>query len=605
MSMLRKVYNLLKPQERLRAGGLMVLMVIGAVVEVAGIGMILPFIILILDPGVIDRYELARWLYLQSGLDSHEQFAMLSCVLLVIFFIVKNAFLFFLAYLQNSFVANKQISMSQDLFRAYLNKPYDFFFVTNTADLQRNLNESVSVVANNVLLNCLSFFSEALVIGAIFILLLAVDPLSSGTALAFAGASLAIFHLFSTRRVQSYSHTIAMTYANMVKWLNQGIGSIREIKISGREPFFLNRYMENTHGFSKAIAKYQVLQALPRSFFEVMTVSVMVMIVVINIWKGTAGQTLASTLGLFAMASFRLMPAMNRMAVMLANIRFGTVRLQLIYDDLRILSGEPPESPLGSAAAKPFLMKSEIRLRGVRYHYPGSPKEILTGLDLTIPKGRSIGIMGASGSGKSTLADLLLGLLLPTRGSITVDGVDITNHIKGWQRNIGYIPQQIYLLDDTIARNVALGVPDKEMDPDRIWAVLAIAQLKEFVSSQTEKLDARIGERGICLSGGQRQRIGIARALYHDPQVMVLDEATSALDGETEASFMKAIEVLEGEKTLIIVAHRLTTLAHCDAIYRIDGGVARPVEGVTDPRGVLKISCHLQESTQKDPKKGR
>lgn len=573
MTLLRQIYQLLKPKERLRAGILMVLMLIGALVEAAGIGMILPFIALVLDPGILDRYDLARWIYHQSGVTSYRNFTLLACMLLVGLFLLKNVFLFFLSYFQNRFVAEKQISMSRDLFQAYLQKPYDFFFSINTADLQRNLNESVAQVANNVLLNCLSIFSEALVVVAIFVLLLAVDPLSSGAALFFTGAALAVFNLFSSYRVQSYSQNIAKAFASMIKWLNQGIGSIKEIRILGCETFFLNKYMENTIGFSNAMAKHQVMQALPRSFFEIVTIAVMVMIVIIHILQGTAGQSLISTLGLFAMASFRLMPAMNRTAVMLNNIRFGAVRLQLIYDDL-ILSQNRQLSSYAVAqySTSPVLLKKDIRLQNVEYHYPGTKKEILTGVDLSIQKGSSIGIIGSSGAGKSTLVNLVLGLLSPVKGFITVDGVDIRSQIQGWQRNIGYIPQQIYLLDDSIARNVALGLPDNEININRIWKVLEISQLKEFVAAQPESLDTRIGEQGICLSGGQRQRIGIARALYHDPQVLVLDEATSALDGETERSFMSAVAKVRGEKTLIIVAHRLSTLERCDAIYRIEKG---------------------------------
>ena len=573
MSGLRQIYQLLKPKERFWAGVLMVLMIVGALVEAAGIGMILPFIALVLDPGVLDRYEVARWVYQRSGMASHQSFVLFSCILLVGFFVLKNMYLFFLSYYQNKFVAQKQIGMSEDLFWVYLQKPYDFFFAVNTADLQRNLNESVSQVSNNVLLSSLSIFSEALVLLTIFILLLVVDPLSSGAALVFCGVALALFNVFSSRRIHEYSQIIARTFANMVKWLNQGVGGIKEIRISGCEKFFLNKYLGNTIGFSNAIAKYQVVQALPRSFFEIITVAVMVLIVIIHQLRGAAGHSLISTLGLFAMASFRLMPAMNRIAVMLTNVRFGMVRLQLIYDDLML--SRKMDSGTDSVVQEPvhpILIEKEICLQNVKYHYPATKKEILAGVDLCIQKGSSVGIIGSSGAGKSTLVNIILGLLLPVKGAVTVDGIDIRNQIHRWQRDIGYIPQQIYLLDDSITRNVALGIPDDEIDINRIWEVLEISQLKEFAAAQPEGLNTRIGEQGICLSGGQRQRIGIARALYHDPQVLVLDEATSALDGETERSFMSAVAKVSGEKTLIIVAHRLSTLERCDVIYRIEKG---------------------------------
>lgn len=573
MTDLKKIFRLLSPEEKNRSVILMLFMLIGALLEVAGIGLILPFIGLVLDPGFINRFQLALYIYQASGVQSHQGFVILACVLLVGFFTVKNLFLFFLCYYQNRFVAQKQIAMSRDLFLAYLHKPYDFFFNVNSADLQRNLHGSVSMVANGVLLNCLGLFSELVVVTAIFSLLLYADPLSSGAALAFTGTALLISHLFSRNRVQRYSRISTSAFASMIKWLNQGIGCIKEIKVLGREKFFLDKYCANSSGCAVATAKHQVLLALPRIYFEIITVTAIVLIVVVHLLKGSDPQKLIATLGLFAMASFRLMPAMNRIATMLTGMRFGMVQLEFIHHDLVDRKPTALETDSGQTGENTTMtLTDRICLHDITYSYPSSGQAVLDSVNLTIPKGSSVGLIGASGSGKSTLVDLLLGLLPPSAGIISVDDTPIAKNLRGWQRNIGYIPQQIYLIDDTVARNIALGIPDSEISTQRIWQVLEIAQLSEFVSSLPGQLDAGIGEQGICLSGGQRQRIGIARALYHDPQVLVLDEATSALDGETERSFMEAINRIGSGKTLIIVAHRLSTLDQCNAIYQLEQG---------------------------------
>jgi len=569
MSLIIKIYSLLNSRERCQTLFLVLLMLFGALLEAAGIGIILPFIALVLDPGIITHYPAATSLYALTGAPTHQTFILWACLLLVCFFIFKNIFLFLLCYLQNRFVARKQIAMSRDLFTAYLSRPYDFFFSANSADLQRNLHGSVSMVANGVLLNLLGIFSEAVVAATIFALLLAVDPVSSGAALSFSGAALALSYMFSHKRVQRYSRISTTAFAGMIKWLNQGIGSIKELKVLGRERYFLDKFLENSTGGGTATAKHQVLLAFPRVFFEIVTVTAIVLIVLIHLLQGKPPQTLMATLGLFAMAAFRLMPAMNRIATMLTGIRFGMVQLDYIYADLISNSEKNLLKPVESARLE---IEKEIRITGMSYRYPVAENSVLNNVNLLVRQGESIGIIGASGSGKSTFVNLLLGLLSPKKGLIEVDGSDISTKIRRWQCNIGYIPQQIYLIDDNITRNVALGIPDDRINQDRVWEVLEIAQLADFVRSLPNCLQSEIGEQGICLSGGQRQRIGIARALYHDPQLLVLDEATSALDHDTERSFMAAIEKLEGYKTLVIVAHRLTTLERCNAVYKIENG---------------------------------
>jgi ABC-type multidrug transport system fused ATPase/permease subunit len=549
-------------------------MLLGAVLEVVGISAVLPFIALVLDVSLIERYPLLQQLYRWSGTTSSQNFVFLICVLLVIVFLLKNLFLFFVSYRQNRFIAEKQVAMSRDLFSAYLQKPYEFFFTVNTAELQRNLNGVVSLVANGVLLNGMGLVAEVLVVTAIFLLLLFIDPVSSCLAFSFIGTALGLSYWASRRRAQEYAQQSTQSYANMIRWLNQGIGSIKEVKVMGKEGFFLRSYLENSHGCANATAKHQVLLAAPRIYFETVTVAAMCIIVVINLLSETPPQVLMATLGLFAMAAFRLMPAMSRMATMLTTIRFGVVQLNLIYADL--VSGTSSETTrllAGNESLAPLRLQKQIRLNNISYCYPGSSREVLQNINISIPQGSSVGLIGSSGAGKTTLVDIILGLLPPSTGTITVDETDIWQHdISEWHGNLGYIPQQIYLLDDTVARNVAFGVPDDQVDMDRVWQVLKIAQMQEYVMQQPAGLDTKIGEQGICLSGGQRQRIGIARALYHDPQILVLDEATSALDTETESSFMAAVEAIGNEKTLIIIAHRLSTIRHCDVVYEIDKG---------------------------------
>jgi ABC-type multidrug transport system fused ATPase/permease subunit len=349
--------------------------------------------------------------------------------------------------------------------------------------------------------------------------------------------------------------------------LQQGLGGAKDVKLLGRELDFLNQYQ--THNVSSArISEHRAtLQALPRLWLELLAVTGLAALVLIMVEQGKPLDSLLPTIGLFAAAAFRLMPSINRVMAALQSVRFSGTVIDTIDDELRLVDGQRCQ---GSTTALPLNVA--LTLDNIVFQYPSAEKPSLGGVSLSIPKGTSVGFIGGSGAGKSTLVDIILGLLSPDSGTVAVDGVDIADNLRGWQNQIGYVPQAIFLTDDTLRRNIAFGLANEQIDESAVNRALELAQLEQFVKDLPLGLDTIVGERGIRLSGGQRQRIGIARALYHDPAVLVLDEATSSLDTTTESGVMDAVRALRGDKTLLIVAHRLSTVESCDQLYRFENG---------------------------------
>jgi len=353
-----------------------------------------------------------------------------------------------------------------------------------------------------------------------------------------------------------------------IQQLQQGLGSAKDIKLLGREGEFLAQY--SVHNIQSArVAQYQAtLQQLPRMILELLAVAGLAALVATLLAQGREMAGILPTVGLFAAAAFRLAPSVTRVLSAVQSFRYGMPVTNTLYDELKLTATEPaPRNPNGPAA-----FQTEIRLADVRYTYQGAHAPVLNALCISILKGESVGFVGPSGSGKSTMVDVILGLLTPDEGQVMVDGQDVQRSLRAWQDQIGYVPQSIYLTDDTLRRNVAFGLPDDKIDDAAVQRAIKAAQLEDFVAGQPDGLETVVGERGVRLSGGQRQRIGIARALYHDPAVLVLDEATSALDTDTEAGVMQAVMALQGSKTILIVAHRLSTVEHCDRLYQLERG---------------------------------
>jgi len=368
--------------------------------------------------------------------------------------------------------------------------------------------------------------------------------------------------------------------ASMIKWVNQGLGASKEVKVSGKEDFFINAYTKQSQLSANNSRYMNVLDLVPRLFIETLLVSIVLITMLIIVFQDTDTTYLVSTMALFAMAAFRLMPSINRIVSLITTIRYSQPALKVVYRDLFEEKEEVSiiKKDLYAIYKGKKTFNDSIELQNLTFKYPNQNELSVKDISLTIPIGKSVAFIGESGAGKTTLIDIMLGLFRPEKGRILVDGKNLEEQKEVWQKKIGYIPQSIYLSDDTIRRNVAFGIDDAHIDDQEVWRALQQAQLKEFVEALPGQLDAAVGERGVRLSGGQRQRIGIARALYHNPEILFMDEATSALDNETEKGIMRAIDGLKGEKTLIIIAHRLTTIENCDLVFKINKGRLAGVE---------------------------
>ncbi len=563
-----KIFRLFEKSQKINAFILLGLTVLGAIAETFSIGVILPFMYLILNPETIQDYPILQRIYDLSFVGSYTRFVILMCGALALIFVLKSLYMFFLIYIQNRLSFNRQVSISRELFRSYITKPYTFFFDHNSAELQRNINTLVPSAITGVFLAGLTLATEALIIIFIIIFLFVVSSISA-TIIVFAIGGISLS--FYVRLKSSLDRTAKKENkygTKMVKAVNEGLGSIKEIKILGRTQTFIDDYEKNSSDYAKAKAMMNLLTQTPRLLIEAITVLGIIAIVIVNMLSGKSVETIIPTLAIFGMAAFRVMPSMNRVLSNLTSIRYSAVSLDAFYDDLVEARGTRDKAKSGE---KGFKLKNTIALHDLCYRYPGAEHDVLKDVHLVIQRGKSIGIMGPSGAGKTTLIDLLLGLISPTAGEILIDQTPVEDIMDDWRADIGYVPQSIFLIDDTIESNVAFGIPEKERSPEKTWKALEIAQMKEYVKGLPEGLETSVGETGIKLSGGQRQRLGIARAVYHNPEVLIFDEATSSLDTEIEKTISEAIYRIGKTKTVIIIAHRLNTLDTCDEIYEVKG----------------------------------
>jgi ABC-type multidrug transport system fused ATPase/permease subunit len=455
------------------------------------------------------------------------------------------------------------------LFENYLRQPYVFHLERNSAQLIRNAVTEVNQFTFNVFLPLLLLMTESFVLLGLSVLVIAVEPV--GTAIVGTVLGLASWGFYGSTRARMKRRGVDRQIHEglRLQHLQQGLGGAKEVKLFGREEDFLSQYREHNERSSR-VTQYQVtLQLLPRLWLEVLAVTALALLVVTMLGQGRRMDEIVPALGLFAAVAFRVMPSANRALNAIQGLRYGSPVIEVLQQELALPTEAPPppDSRRGSLA-----LRDAIELDDVSFTYPTGATPSIQSLSMLVRRGETVGVTGPSGSGKSTLVDLVLGLLTPNNGTIAVDGADIQRDMRRWQDQIGYVPQQVYLTDDTLRRNVAFGVRERDIDAAAVQRALGAAQLEEFVESLPAGVETLVGERGVRLSGGQRQRIGIARALYHDPNVLVLDEATSALDQVTEQGVMNAVMALHGSKTILIVAHRLSTVTRCDRLYRLEGG---------------------------------
>ncbi len=558
----RNLWKMLTPKERRFLLLLLVLTFIGMVLETVGIGLIIPVIALLTQSDYGSRYPRLMDIL---GQPSRNALVIIGMVGLVVVYVVKNTFLGFFLYVQSKFNVGMQIRISRVLFRKYLFQPYEFHLEHNSATLIRNI-EIVGNIGNYGIVPAMSLITEVLVLVSLCVLLIVVEPIGAISVVVSLGLASYFYHRLTKRRISSWSRQ-QLDHAGMrYQHLQQGLGGIKDVVLLGREERFLNEFDFHNAKNAEIGRKFTIVQSLPRLWMETLAVAGLAILVMVIVIQDRAVDSVIPTIAIFAATAFRLMPSANRILGSVQSLRYGYSTINTLSTELARSDRETQVVSVGGAR-----FAKSIELTEVSYSYPNSHQPALRDISLNINMGESIGLVGPSGAGKSTLVDVILGLLTPTSGAVTVDGVVIQSDMRNWQGQVGYVPQSIYLTDDTLRRNVGFGLGDDEIDDGKIWEALGLAQLIDFIKSLPEGLDTLVGERGVRLSGGQRQRIGIARALYHNPTILVLDEATSSLDTATEHEVMEGVNLMHGSKTIIIVAHRFSTVEYCDRLYRLDG----------------------------------
>lgn len=587
----RMIWNSLTRQERRRAGIQLALSFVGMFLETLGIGMIIPTMVLLTQDDLAASYPVLQPTLDLLGNPSQTELIIGGMTALGLVFIVKNIYIAFLIWSQNNFTFAVQKRLSEKLFTTYLRQPYVFHLQRNSAFLIRNTALDVHDLSNNGLKPLMVLVTESLMLIGIAAVLLVAEPLGALAVIAIIGPAVWGFQSLTRHRVTTWGRERREHEGLKAKHLMQGLGGVKDIKVLGREAEFLDRFRMHNRAGAKAAERQTTLSQLPRLGLELLAVLGLVVLVLTMVLQGRQLVTVLPVIGVFAAAAFRVLPSTTKILASVQSIRYVLPVVKGLYPELQLAAEPPP--PRDSS----HPLSREIRLENVTYSYPEAPKPTLVDLSLVVRKGETVGIIGPSGSGKSTTIDVLLGLLTPRSGRVLVDGEDIQDHLRRWQDQIGYVPQSIYLTDDTLRNNVAFGIGESSIDHEAIDRAIDAAQLQDLVSSLPDGLDTIVGERGVRLSGGQRQRIGIARALYHDPTVLVLDEATSALDNATEREVMRAVTALHGTKTIVIIAHRLSTVEACDRLYVLrDGRVA--AEGAPDV--ILEQQVEVDEEAGAD-----
>jgi len=576
-------------KEKKRFVILFFLMIIAAVFETIGIGLIFPFVGIVTNPDMIQEQAILSSIYDYFNFATAKGFTIFAVIFLLSTFVLKNLYLLVFNYAQYRVILNQQVKLSRRLFQAYLTKPYTFHLQRNTADLLRNVNGEVPRLFQGVILSTFQLLTELLVVVFILGLLLVTAPTATLTATVILGASVFIFFTVLRTKISALGKEQQEVSGTMIKWVNQGLGASKEVKVSGKENFFIQAYTGQSQIKANNSRYMKMLELVPRLFIETLLVGVVLITMLIIVFQDTNTTELISMMALFAMAAFRLMPSITRIVALVTTIRYSEPALAVVYEDLFMNEEDDTENKQETTVVinkGEKVFTDSIELSGVSFRYPDQAEYAIEDVSLTIPIGQSVAFVGESGAGKTTLVDIVLGLFRPEHGQVLIDKKELASQKTLWQQKIGYIPQFIFLSDDTIRSNVAFGIDREQIDEQEVWRALEQAQLKEFIQSLPDQLDTEIGERGVRLSGGQRQRIGIARALYHNPEILFMDEATSALDNETEKEIMHAIDKLKGEKTLIIIAHRLSTIENCDRVFTIKEGKLIHVD---DKRDLLSV----------------
>ncbi|MCL2253473.1 MAG: ABC transporter ATP-binding protein/permease [Lachnospiraceae bacterium] len=582
IKIIKKLKKLLDSRQKKYMSVLVVMMLIGAILETASIAILIPAVTIVMDPVVVETNRFIAPIYHNLGFKSVGNFTVTIMSALILFFILKNIFLFLQTKMQLRFVYTNQFATSRRMMINFMKRPYEFYLNADTAVIQRSITSDVNNMYGLVL-GLLQLLSEGIVFISLAIVCMISEPLISLIFSVLLILVLVVIKFVLQPVMKKAGVENQEFYSGLFKWINQSVTGIKEIKIAGKEHYFINEYARCGKGYVNAVQRYNLFNSTPRLLIETVAITAMIIYIMIQALSGTVVADFLPTLTAIGYAAMRMIPSANRINNHLTSIAYFEPFFMGVSDSLqeeirdeKVVYDETAyeNEYRRKQELKKLEIKNEIVLSDITYKYPGTNVLIFDEAEMKIPIGKAVGIVGTSGSGKTTVVDIMLGLLQLEKGRILADGIDISKNYDSWLKNVGYIPQTIFMIDDSIRKNIAFGLTEEQIDDDKVWRALKEAQLDDFVRGLPEGLLSGIGERGIRISGGQRQRIGIARALYDDPEVLVLDEATSALDNETEAAIMDSINRLHGRKTLVIIAHRLQTIEKCDIIYRIENGKA-------------------------------
>lgn len=567
--MLNKLNYIFTKKDKWNCFILLIVVIIGSFLELAGISIFSPFVELIMNPESIQENVVLSKIYELSGVTSVEHFLALIAVGIIVIYVVKNVYVIIEKNQIYIFSYKLQRKISTGLLNAYMNKPYSFHLNKNISVLQRSIQEDTEQFTQCII-HLMEMIAEVFVCVAIAIYLFDVSKSIMVIIAVLLGICMLGFYKISKKYSVKWGRQGQEYRAYTFQWMNQSLGGIKELKVLNREESFVEEYDSFYAKYVRVLRLSRLMGVVPKYIIEMVSMTGLLLAVIIKIFWGQKDLVeFVPQLAVFAVAAFRLLPSVGRINEHLSTVLYAKPSVELIYNDLKEI--EKPEIK-SDTVDESWHFKDKLEAKKVTYAYPGSSENVIEDADFVIKRGTTVAFVGASGAGKTTMVDIILGLFIPQKGKILADGMNIFKNLRTWQKEIGYIPQNIYLSDDTIERNVAFGVRKEDIDEEAVLRSVKQAQLFEFIDTLPDGLQTYVGDRGVRLSGGQRQRIGIARALYHNPQILVLDEATSALDNDTEKAVMDAIDRLKGEKTIIVIAHRLSTVKDADAFFEVKDG---------------------------------
>ena len=577
MDIQKKLQFIFTKEQKVKVVLLFFILFLGALLELLGVSAIMPLIQVVTNPNVLRETGYLKWAYELFSMDGVNDFLILLVILLMIIYVVKNVYLSFMYYIQYTFVFQNQLKMAAKLIDCYLKKPYTYHLDKNSAEMVRNVMLDTERLFN-LILCVLGILSEGMVALFLTAFLLARDFFTTIVMGIVLLVCMGGFLVLVRNKVKKCGRDNQKYDGKMHQSINQALGAVKDIKILHREKYFVHAFETYGEKKMKAVRDSSFYGQVPKYVMETVCVLAVLLVVAWKIYRGEEPASLISMLTVFGAAAIRLLPSVSKIGNYVNNILFLKPSIDLIYRDLKETEDMADYEEVDKALPEKEEKPKYIGISHVSYAYPNMSKDVIKDVSFQIPIGASVGFIGSSGAGKSTMADIILGILTPKTGIVSYGNMNVHEHPIQWSKKLAYIPQSIYLADESIKNNVAFVVEEDKIEESLVWKALEEAQLKEFVESLDEGLLTVVGERGVRLSGGQRQRIGIARALYGDPEILVLDEATSALDQDTERAVMEAIDSLQGKKTLIIIAHRLTTIENCEMVFSIEKGKVKKVE---------------------------